>query len=167
MHAKPDLRVFLKWRIAGSGSVIPAVIPLESMRTFHTISVGISGTLIAGLVAYISSLRVESTALYASVFLLFLLAPALACIAGGLTDYRIAAMIFVYTLVGAFFIGAMTPVVAIAPSQQELYRATRQLAGDIGAWREIIGGCTLAIGRILFIRNQTHRTGDARLETNT
>ena len=29
MHAKPDLRVFLKWRIAGSGSVIPAVILLE------------------------------------------------------------------------------------------------------------------------------------------
>jgi hypothetical protein len=26
MHAKPDLRVFLKWMIAGSGSVITAVI---------------------------------------------------------------------------------------------------------------------------------------------
>ena len=26
MHAKPDLRVVLKWKIAGSGSVIAAVI---------------------------------------------------------------------------------------------------------------------------------------------
>jgi hypothetical protein len=26
MHAKPDLRVFLEWMIAGSGSVITAVI---------------------------------------------------------------------------------------------------------------------------------------------
>ena len=26
MHAKPDLRVFLKWKITGSGSVITAVI---------------------------------------------------------------------------------------------------------------------------------------------
>ena len=34
MHAKPDLRVVLKWRIAGSGSVIAAVIPpdVEWMR---------------------------------------------------------------------------------------------------------------------------------------
>ena len=31
MHAKPDLRVFLNWRIAGSGSVIPAVIRSEKM----------------------------------------------------------------------------------------------------------------------------------------
>ena len=30
MHAKPDLRVILKWMIAGSGSVITDVIPLES-----------------------------------------------------------------------------------------------------------------------------------------
>jgi hypothetical protein len=29
MHAKPDLRVFLKWMIAGSGSVITAVIHLN------------------------------------------------------------------------------------------------------------------------------------------
>ena len=29
MHAKPDLRVFLKWRIAGSGSVIVDVIRLK------------------------------------------------------------------------------------------------------------------------------------------
>ena len=28
MHAKPDLRVVLKWKIAGSGSVIADVIPL-------------------------------------------------------------------------------------------------------------------------------------------
>ena len=28
MHTKPDLRVFLKWMIAGSGSVITDVIPL-------------------------------------------------------------------------------------------------------------------------------------------
>ena len=30
MHAKPDLRVFLKLVIARSGSVITAVIPLET-----------------------------------------------------------------------------------------------------------------------------------------
>ena len=30
MHAKPDLRVFLKWMIADSGSVITDVIPLET-----------------------------------------------------------------------------------------------------------------------------------------
>ena len=29
MHAKPDLRVFLKWMIAGSGSVITDVIHLK------------------------------------------------------------------------------------------------------------------------------------------
>ena len=29
MHAKPDLRVVLKWMIAGSGSVIADVIPLN------------------------------------------------------------------------------------------------------------------------------------------
>ena len=28
MHAKPDLRVVLKWMVAGSGSVIADVIPL-------------------------------------------------------------------------------------------------------------------------------------------
>ena len=30
MHAKPDLRVFLEWMIACSGSVITDVIPLEN-----------------------------------------------------------------------------------------------------------------------------------------
>ena len=30
MHAKPDLRVFLKWMIAGSGSVITDVITLAA-----------------------------------------------------------------------------------------------------------------------------------------
>ena len=29
MHAKPDLRVVLKWKIASSGSVIADVIPLS------------------------------------------------------------------------------------------------------------------------------------------
>ncbi len=29
MHAKPDLRVFLKWKIAYPGSVIVTVIPLK------------------------------------------------------------------------------------------------------------------------------------------
>ena len=29
MHAKPDLRVVLEWKIAASGSVIADVIPLE------------------------------------------------------------------------------------------------------------------------------------------
>ena len=28
MHTKPDLRVVLKWTIAGSGSVIAAVLPI-------------------------------------------------------------------------------------------------------------------------------------------
>ena len=32
MHAKPDLRVFLKWMIAGSGSVITAVIQRRRLR---------------------------------------------------------------------------------------------------------------------------------------
>ena len=31
MHAKPGLRVFLKWMIAGSGSVITDVIPLKDL----------------------------------------------------------------------------------------------------------------------------------------
>ena len=31
MHAKPDLRVVLKWKIAGSGSVIADVIPLDAL----------------------------------------------------------------------------------------------------------------------------------------
>ena len=30
MHAKPDLRVFLKWMVIRSGSVITDVIPLSS-----------------------------------------------------------------------------------------------------------------------------------------
>ena len=32
MHAKPDLRVVLKWEIAGSGSVIADVIPLQGTK---------------------------------------------------------------------------------------------------------------------------------------
>ena len=32
MHAKPDLRVILKWMIAGSGSVIADVMPLNKCR---------------------------------------------------------------------------------------------------------------------------------------
>ena len=32
MHTKPDLRVFLKWMIAGSGSVITDVIPLNPLQ---------------------------------------------------------------------------------------------------------------------------------------
>ena len=35
MHAKPDLRVFLKWMIAGSGSVITDVIWLQIMATLN------------------------------------------------------------------------------------------------------------------------------------
>ena len=35
MHAKPDLRVFLKWMIAGSGSVITDVIRLENWAKIH------------------------------------------------------------------------------------------------------------------------------------
>ena len=31
MHTKPDLRVFLKWMIAGSGSVITDVIMLNEL----------------------------------------------------------------------------------------------------------------------------------------
>ena len=31
MHAKPDLRVVLKWMINRSGSVITAVIPLKDL----------------------------------------------------------------------------------------------------------------------------------------
>ena len=32
MHAKPDLRVFLKWMIAGSGSVITAIMLLNHVE---------------------------------------------------------------------------------------------------------------------------------------
>ena len=32
MHAKPDLRVVLEWTIAGSGSVIAAVMSLGSVN---------------------------------------------------------------------------------------------------------------------------------------
>jgi hypothetical protein len=35
MHAKPDLRVFLKWMIAGSGSVITDVIQPNEMVRSH------------------------------------------------------------------------------------------------------------------------------------
>ena len=33
MHAKPDLRVFLEWMIAGSGSVITDVMRLLDLRS--------------------------------------------------------------------------------------------------------------------------------------
>ena len=36
MHAKPDLRVFLEWMIARSGSVITAVIQLA--RRFYALN---------------------------------------------------------------------------------------------------------------------------------
>ena len=36
MHAKPGLRVFLKWMIAGSGSVITDVIPPKPTVTTRT-----------------------------------------------------------------------------------------------------------------------------------
>ena len=130
------------------------------MQTSHTICFGISGTLIAGLIAYICSLQNGTPLLNVILVILFILAPAVSCIAGGLTDYRIAAMILIYTLAGAFLCGATAPAVAIAPRHRELYDATRHLSGDIGAWREIIGGVTLAIGRILFIRNRP-KTKDA------
>ena len=35
MHAKPDLRVFLKWMITRSGSVITAVMSLKPRQTVH------------------------------------------------------------------------------------------------------------------------------------
>ena len=41
MHAKPDLRVFLKWMIAGSGSVITDVITPKIMAKQITAIVGI------------------------------------------------------------------------------------------------------------------------------
>ena len=41
MHTKPDLRVFLKWMVAGSGSVITDVIPLGRIdEDFHICSFG-------------------------------------------------------------------------------------------------------------------------------
>ena len=118
------------------------------------------------MIAYIALVRIEDPKIYAITIILFLFAPALSCVAGGLTDYRIVIMILVYTLVGAFFFGMSAPAAAIGPSQRELYHATRHLAGDIGAWREIIGGCALAIGRILFIRNRSRKTEEARPESN-
>ena len=38
MHAKPDLRVFLKWMIAGSGSVITDVIRQHTMFSTTTVN---------------------------------------------------------------------------------------------------------------------------------
>jgi hypothetical protein len=37
MHAKPDLRVFLKWTITRSGSVITAVILLTQTGVLHNL----------------------------------------------------------------------------------------------------------------------------------
>ena len=39
MHAKPDLRVFLEWMIAGSGSVITDVITFESVLVEQDVDV--------------------------------------------------------------------------------------------------------------------------------
>ena len=48
MHAKPDLRVFLKWMTTRSGSVITDVIPLQEskgMRSFDLLEKELSLTL--------------------------------------------------------------------------------------------------------------------------
>ena len=42
MHAKPDLRVVLKWMINRSGSVITAVIPLNNEASFYTEPVSVT-----------------------------------------------------------------------------------------------------------------------------
>ena len=42
MHAKPDLRVFLEWMIAGSGSVITDVIWINQLNTWMQFEPGIS-----------------------------------------------------------------------------------------------------------------------------
>ena len=47
MHAKPDLRVFLNWMIAGSGSVITDVIGLKLMLKFSLASMLIAVTAIS------------------------------------------------------------------------------------------------------------------------
>ena len=39
MHAKPDLRVFLKWMIAGSGSVITDVMSLPVIRKIIVVGI--------------------------------------------------------------------------------------------------------------------------------
>ena len=52
MHAKPDLRVFLKWMIAGSGSVIADVIRLLRMKiglNSFLIGCSICGIIFAGI----------------------------------------------------------------------------------------------------------------------
>ena len=56
MHAKPDLRVFLKWMIAGSGSVITAVIHLNMKFSIKDIAVWVA---ICGL-ALAFSLHVQN-----------------------------------------------------------------------------------------------------------
>ena len=40
MHAKPDLRVVLKWMIAGSGSVITDVMPPENFMNMDSVAIG-------------------------------------------------------------------------------------------------------------------------------
>jgi len=118
------------------------------------IALGVSGTIVGGLALYYASVRVEHPVVYAMIVALFIFTPSIACYIGGLRDYRIAMMVAIYTLIGVCFFGAMRPAVAVAPSRQQLHRAERQLSGDIGAYREAIGGCVLAIGRIAFIRKK-------------
>ena len=128
------------------------------MKIFRIISFGIAGAIISGLLTFNLSIRTDNAFVSCCIFLMFLVSPALSCVLGGLRDYKIASMIVVYTLIGVFFFGAMRPVVAIAPSRREVYRAEEQLRGDIGPYREVIGGCVLAIGRIVFIRKKRPKT---------
>ena len=124
------------------------------MRTRDVIFWGISGTLIAGLIAFIASLLIDVQLFSLLVCLMFLVAPALSCVAGGLRDYRITTMVGVYTLIGVLAFSMARPVAAIAPDRRSRHHAQRVLNGDIGAGNELFGGCVFAMGRILFIRKK-------------
>ena len=62
MHAKPDLRVFLKWTIAGSGSVITDVIPLMNLDDFITVAQDVSlDESVTGLVELLRHWKTDSS----------------------------------------------------------------------------------------------------------
>ncbi len=65
---------------------------------------GISGTLLAGLITFLASIRIENPILFSLVLLAFLFLPAFSCVVGGLEDYRIATMIVIYTFYRRFFL---------------------------------------------------------------
>ena len=59
LHAKPDLRVFLKWMIAGSGSVITDVMSLNMNNSIATL-LCILHMLVFAACTYVAAINIES-----------------------------------------------------------------------------------------------------------